>query len=154
MKSIPLTRGYEAVVDDEDFDRFSDFKWSALVYRDGRVRAFRTVNRSSVYLHREIVSARPGEEVDHRNHNTLDNRKENLRKCSHSQNLANRRYTRKTRSGFKGVFPSQGRWMAKLGENRKQHWLGLFDTPAEAARAYDQKAKEIFGEFALLNFPG
>ena len=109
-------------------------------------------------MHRIIANAKEGESVDHVNGNPLDNRKENLRVCTMSQNLANQKLRKDSTSGFKGVSKNQSKtnpWRAyinrKDGKKTKQYHLGLFKTPEEAARAYNEKAKELFGDFAKLN---
>lgn len=106
-------------------------------------------------MHREIMVAPSGQYVDHVNGNKLDNRRENLRMCSNSQNMANRRAPRVNRSGFKGVhfFKRDGTWRAAITQDYKTKHIGYYATPEEAARAYDIKARELFGEFAQLNFP-
>lgn len=93
--------------------------------------------------------------VDHKNSNTLDNRKENLRLATDSQNGGNSRIAKNNSSGFKGVhYQSKGkrRWIASLTNNKKFMYLGCFYSAIEAAKAYDLKAKELFGEFARPNF--
>lgn len=116
-------------------------------------------------LHRLIMSRVLGRElkrseiVDHINHNGLDNRRENLRIVTHSQNMQNSRT--KARGGkasiYKGVtLTRSGRWLTYIGSARgkvKREYLGRYDTEEEAALAYDKKAKELFGEYANLNFP-
>jgi hypothetical protein len=103
-------------------------------------------------MHRLIRGSRAGKQVDHRNLNTLDNRRGNLRDATHGQNQQNK--STKTESGIKGVCRRRnGRWGARIRSNRYLHYLGTFDTPTEAGKAYDRAAKRLFGEFARLNFP-
>ncbi len=94
-----------------------------------------------------IMKPAMGLQVDHINHDTLDNRRENLRICTEQQNKMNRRPERGAMSKYKGVCPKKGKWRAVLC--RKE--LGMFDTEIEAAIAYNNAAFEKFGEFAYLN---
>lgn len=115
--------------------------------------------KKAVYLHRSIINAPSGFDVDHKNKDPLDNRKGNLRVASRSQNMHNS--TKKIRHGqststFKGVWlcPTTKRWCAMLklpGEGNKRKWLGRHETEVAAALAYNEAAKEVFGEFAQLN---
>ena len=157
MRTIPLTRGKVAIVDDEDFERFGGFKW----YADKRNawyarRAFGPrSHRKSVYMHRQILNAPPSLECDHINGNGLDNRRCNLRLCTRSQNNMNRHRSCGGSSRFKGVgrHNPRNKWRAYIGDNGKLHHLGLFANEIDAAHAYDNAATELFGEFASLNFP-
>lgn len=157
MKEIQLTRGMVALVDDEDYPDLSQFRWAA--YRGtNTVYAQRYVNLDGKYttmlMHRQILDAKPGEQVDRKNHNGLDCRRENIRKCTTSQNHANRRKRIGGSSAFKGVAWDESRrlWQAVIQLDRKSVWLGRFTDEQTAARAYDAAAKRMFGEFALLNF--
>jgi hypothetical protein len=86
-------------------------------------------------------------EVDHRDRDSLNNRKSNLRECTRSQNLGNRKKHRDNMSGYKGVYLYRGRWVASIGYQRKVYWLGAHDTALKAHQAYVTKAKELFGDF-------
>jgi len=114
-------------------------------------------NPRRILLHREVCPAAPGLEVDHINRNKLDNRRENLRECTRSQNSMNKgkmvSEKRQFKSKYKGVCRNKGLWRARIYKDAKQISLGYFDTEEEAARAYDNKAYELFGNFAALNFP-
>ena len=162
MKEIPLTRGMVAVVDDEDFEAMSAFRWQA-IRRRNKWHAARTENDRSIYMHRVLLDAPPGLEVDHANGDGLDNRRCNLRLATKRQNAQNRRSGGKGKaSRFHGVtfHLSRKRWRAvicagppdKRG-NAKQIFVGHFVDEADAARAYDRAAIKYFGAFALTNFP-
>lgn len=159
MKKIPLTRGLFALVDDEDFERLSRHKWRA---NSGgyAVRDSPSVNgkRHAIYMHREIMSPASGVVIDHINGDKRDNRRENLRVCSRSENLRNQRRRSDNTSGFKGVNRHTQKglrhpWIARVKVNHRGIHLGCFATPEEAARAYDAAALKHHGEFAHLNFP-
>lgn len=152
MKAIPLTKGQVAFVDDEDFERISKFSWYYSKNGYAATKPYRS--GKAIYMHREVMNAPDGTEVDHRNTaRKLYNCKENLRICSHSQNGANRPKQTNNTSGYKGVFSHKKtiKWRAQIRKDRKSYHLGLFDTTVEAAIAYNEKAKELFGEFAQLN---
>lgn len=160
MMAIPLTRGKVAIVDDEDFEALSKFKWMAKEDRNGKFYAVRTVGsdhggRTSIYMARVIAQPRPGQMVDHDNGDTLFNVRKNLRPCTRVQNQRNR-HARNSASGFKGVrrrdHAKAKPYSAEISINRRNVFLGYFATAAEAARAYDAAALEHFGQFANLNF--
>jgi hypothetical protein len=156
MREIQLSQGKIAIVDDDDFEKFGSINW----HFDGRYAArhapTNTTGRSKVYLHRLICQAA---EVDHKNGDKLDNRKSNLRACSSSQNKANRGGWGAL--NFKGVCflgtevhaYRTRKFQAYITFNKKRRSLGYYLTAEEAARAYDRAARELFGEYALVNFP-
>jgi hypothetical protein len=155
---IPLTKGQHAIVDEADWERLSAFKWYVVNGRRGAFYGRRYVERLNgrpvtKALHHEVLGLSPRQTVDHVNGDTLDNRRANLRVCSPGENARNRRGSRNSLSGFKGVSRARGRWQARIEYEGKARHLGVFDTPEEGARAYDQAARELFGEFARLNFP-
>lgn len=150
MKEIPVTRGKVTIIDDADFEWLSQWKWTWLngyaghYYREGnKVRV--------IGMHRIILGAKPEELCDHINGDKLDNRRQNLRLCNHSQNRRNAcgRHSKQTR--YKGVYPGGKKWMACIGYNYCKYYLGYFDTPEAAAEAYNKAATKFHGEFARLN---
>jgi hypothetical protein len=160
VKEIVLTNGMVALIDDEDYERVSQHTWIA-DYRkcshDWTPRAW--IGGKYVLMSRFILQPPDDVNIDHANHNPLDNRRENMRPCNHQQNAANRpkpnRKPTARSSRFKGVVydPQFKRWRARIGIDYKQMHLGTFATETEAARAYDRAAREHFGEFAYLNLP-
>lgn len=159
MKTIPLTQGRVALVDDEDFEMLSHWKWyfsGGYARSDNGCRRSRGRGRRHVGMHHLLMLAGPGEQIDHRNGNGLDNQRGNLRLCSPQQNQANARIRVDNTSGFKGVRWNRSRpskWRAVIRRNGAPCHLGYFTDPIDAARAYDTAARELFGEFARVNFP-
>lgn len=149
--NIPLGKGRFAVLDEADYGKVIHMTWNYL----GGYAAGRRQNK--VYLmHRLIMGiTNPEIDVDHRDNDGLNNRRENLRICTNQQNSYNRPPNKNNTTGFKGVSPdSKGKYQAAIGHKGKMIHLGRFVTPEEAARAYDKAAIDIQGEFAYLNFPG
>ncbi|MEW6206671.1 MAG: AP2/ERF family transcription factor, partial [Pseudomonadota bacterium] len=114
--------------------------------------------RKGILMHRLILNAPPGIQIDHIDMDGLNNTKANLRLATPQQNRCNRSKTRANTSGYKGVIQNKSawkttKWIASIVVNRKRMYLGSFNTPEEAAYAYDNAAKQYFGEFARLNFP-
>lgn len=146
-------------MDEADFDWLNQWKWYARKYPRSfyarRNISLGNGKRSAVELHRFIMNAGPNDEVDHRNNNGLDNRRENLRIATIAENRCNKQTYRNNKSGFKGVFkePECNRWRATIGIHGEIRYLGLFPTAIEAAIRYDQEAIKEFGAFAHLNFP-
>ena len=154
FRLIPLTQGKFAIVDAEDYGWLSKHKWCAAKSRE-TFYAHRFREGTIVGMHREIMRAPKGVVCDHKNHNCLDNRKNNLRLCTSAQNQYNKRSKKGCSSRYKGVVrrDAHKRWRARIGFNRKRIHLGDFADEKQAAIAYDDKAAELFGEFAYLNFP-
>lgn len=167
MKMIPLTKGLFTKVDPIDFEWAKNYTWRA--HKSGRngdiVRhyAVRSVGRQTLRLHRCVLNAKMGEEVDHRNGDTLDNRRENLRFVTRQQNVFNSQKMRRRTSSshYKGVCRVPHvvtPWRAYIGGSgvgAKTSWkhLGYFSSEVAAARAYDHAAVNLYGNFARLNFP-
>jgi hypothetical protein len=155
IRYIPLTRGKFAIVDAADYEWLSQYKWLATGNEHRGFYAGRRVGAKLLLMHRVIMDPPEGMVVDHISGNGLDDRRANLRVCSRRQNAHNCGPTRWTSSRFKGVYfcKATGKWVATIGWKGKTIHLGSFDDEIEAARAYDRKAAELFGEFAYLNFP-
>lgn len=153
MKEIPLSNGGAATIDDEDFDVLSLSRWRKFRSR----RAFYVQATSGPHrwklMHRVVLRAVLGEMIDHKNRNGLDNRKENLRRCTSSQNNGNRAKHAKNgkTSPYKGVCydKKQRKFLAQISHQK----FGRFDSEVAAARAYDEAARAKWGVFARLNFP-
>ncbi len=151
MKRIPLTQGQFALVDDNDFEQLNKHKWYAQALTYGGFAAVRWQSNGTVSMHRQIMNAPRGLDVDHKNHNTLDNRRANLRICTRSQNLYNQLPQKNRTSRYRGVTFHGGSWEARIKKNRNAIYIGRFPLEIEAAKAYDEKAKELYAEFACLN---
>lgn len=152
-RQIPLTQGKYAIVDDADYPLVSQFRWCALKRRHGRYYyAVRGNNGQYTPMHRLIVDAHDGEDVDHINGDGLDNRRCNLRKCTQAENSWNSRVNSRNTTGFRGVCPDAGKFKAYISCNGKRFWLGYHATPEEAAHVRDLAAIELHGEFARVNF--
>jgi len=156
---IPLTQGKVALVDDEDAERVLAMRkwWAArrgkTYYAVARVAGSHP--RREVLMHRFILGAPPGTEVDHCNGNGCDNRRDNIRVCSHGENQRNVGKWYIGGSRYLGVswFRRTQKWRARICVNSKHITLGYFNDEVEAARAYDEAARKYHGEFATLNFP-
>lgn len=153
MKEIPLTQGLVALVDDDDYEWLMRRRWHANRNRPtAKFYAQSVINKKNTIMHRLILGARKGEQVDHINGDGLDNRRTNLRICNGSQNQHNRKLQINNKSGYKGVYFNKRKWTARIVVNNKKIYLGRFTDPTEAARAYDEAAKKLHGEFARTNF--
>lgn len=151
----------EALVSPEDHTALAGYTWRL----NPAGYAYRTIwlsgeNRNGkVYMHRQITGCPQGLQVDHINKDRLDNRRENLRICTRSQNNAANRKRKGGSSQYRGVSfskdPKHRRkpWIAQIQHQKKNRRLGRFDNEEAAARRYDEAARKLFGEFANLNFP-
>lgn len=157
MKEIPLSKGKCALVDDMDYDRVARYKWTALESH-GHCYGYRKVRdgdkERTQLLHRFIAGLGFGDkrQVDHINRNGLDNRRKNLRVCTHGENLMNGK-SKGGSSCFKGVtyFPRCDSWVAQITHNNNHRKLGYFKKETDAAKAYDKEAVKYFGNYALTN---
>lgn len=156
MKKINMTRGKSCVVDDDDYEKVSAYRWHSVRNKNGNWYGKRTTwpERKHMPMQNFIMGVAVGVQVDHINGNSLDNRKVNLRICTHQQNRCNGHKKPRSNTGFKGVYLRRGnRYMSQIKAFGNSIYIGMFDNPVDAAHAYDSKAIEIFGEFASLNFP-
>lgn len=155
-KQIPLNgksgQGKFAVVDDEDYERLSQYRWRL----NGQGYAIRHKplgghKYKTVAMQRDVIDCSLKNAIDHKDHNPLNNQKSNLRVATRSQNSANMKKTAKTKSGYKGVTFHKGTWDARIGVNYKRIHIGCFHSPEEAAIAYNEASLKYYGEFAFLN---
>lgn len=157
MKTLTLTRGLVALIDDGDFDRVRQIEWYASKPNGKRTtiyaRSKTKVNGQYTSLHRFVMEAPGNLCVDHINGDGLDCRRSNMRLATTSQNLHNRGPLASNTSGYKGVTKQDSRWAVFIRHNGEPIYLGRFKGKVEAAKAYDAKARELYGEFAYQNFP-
>ena len=159
------THGVHTILyDDGDADKIEPYSWSIMKGHGNYYYAKRNLPRRAdgsrptpLLLHRELTECPDDLVVDHANGNGLDNRQENLRICTRSQNMMSRGKTSQNSTGFKGVYKTGDSklnpYSAKIQKDKKVYCLGHYKTAEGAARAYDRKAIELFGEYAVLNFP-
>lgn len=164
MKYIKLTQEKYAIVDDEDYEFINQYKWYAnrdknIFYAKRGIIIGGQNKQKKIWMHRIILERKLkrllniNEYTDHRNHDGLDNRRDNLRLCNKSENSSNSNKHKKTSSQYKGVswHKSHKKWRTQIEINRKSKHIGYFKNEIEAAKAYDEVAKELFGEFARIN---
>lgn len=165
---------HAAIVDTKHWDKVKGYRWcivknnkhrypyvvTTIPHPDGgwqrRADGSRRKRRTSLYLHRAILGKpKEGKEIDHINHNGLDNREENLRSVTRSQNVWNSRSQENSSSRYKGVSwkKQENRWRSTIFYNGKQINIDQFICEEQAARAHDKKALELYGEYACINFP-
>ena len=154
---IPLSQGKFAIVDDGDYDWLNQWKWcissGGYAIRVQHIGYFNGKKKQKTFrMHRIIMNAPDDMDIDHINGNALDNRRCNLRICTISQNLCNQKKTR-GKSKYLGVdwHKIAKKWRAAIQINKKRYYLGCFISEIDAARAYNEAAKKLHGEFARLN---
>lgn len=148
--NLPLSNSPDFfTIDDEDYPKISAYRWG--LDQAGYVRAFK--GKEKIYVHRLIMEAGKGENIDHVSGVKKDNRRSNLRKCTQAQNIANSRKQKNTTSVFKGVTwdKARNKFLARLGMNGKGKNLGRYEKEVDAAKAYNEAAFDFYGEFARLN---
>jgi hypothetical protein len=154
MKRIKLTQGKYAIVDDDVYERLQKFRWYARQQPDtGKWYAARSEKGKRVHMHRLIMNAPRELDVDHIKGDGLDNRMSNLRLVTTAQNRD--KYKNNT-TGYKGVSQQRGRrkFRAQIYVYGKAIYLGWYDTPREAALAYDRAVRKYHGVFGCTNFEG
>lgn len=161
MKIIQLNRGYECRVSDEDYDKVKVYRWRVnfsgsgagpyavtdISWKDENGKK----HRRKLLMHRFLTNAPPTVHVDHEDRDGLNNQRNNMRFSSPLQNLANRFW--ENLLGYKGVSKSKKKFRARIMLNGERRCLGYYDTPEEAARAYDKALHDAFGVFGWFNFP-
>lgn len=150
MRKIPLTQGKYALVDNSDYEWLNRWKWccNSTGYA---VTTGKMINRKkgiTFLMHRLVMWLKPGDklQVDHKNHNKLDNRKCNIRTCTPSQNNQNQRRKDKGLSYCKQT----KKWKVRIQHVGNSIWLGRYVSKTEAQKVYNKAAKKLFGEFACL----
>jgi hypothetical protein len=154
-KEIQLTKGKVAIVDDDMFDYLSQWRWyyhkNGYALRNQRV--YGENRKYCIRMHRLIAGAPKGFDVDHINGNKLDNRRDNLRVATRSENNYNKGTQVNNTSGYKGVCWSKQRkkWRSRIVVEGREMHLGFFHCKHEAAEAYNKAALNYHGEFAQIN---
>lgn len=152
-KSIPLTQGKFAIVDDGDYEWLSQWKWFYNNGYAGRRTSKFIGKQKTIKMHSAVMNTPDGMSTDHANGNTLDNRRSNLRICNTSENAMNLRTPNDNTSGYKGVswHKATGKWQVKIGFQKSVIYIGEYNNVTDAALAYNEAARKYFGDFARLN---
>ncbi len=162
MKKIPLSRGLFALIDDEDIEFINKFKWYAIKNRENYYAVRQEYEKSKykrrLYMHNEVLKVvKEGNIIDHKDLNSLNNQKSNLRECSIAKNNKNKGVYKNKKSKYMGVYlgykGKKGQvFIAQITNDNKHFYLGSFLNEIEAAKAYDKACIRHHGEFAKTNF--
>jgi len=153
---IILTRGKVAVVEAIDYEFISQFKWFAFPAHNTWYACKagpRSGGKRLLFMHRVIMGAKDGQMIDHIDRDGLNNCRGNLRFCTRAQNLHNQGKHKTNTSGFKGITWHNGKWQTSIRNDGANIYVGRYDDPTDAAKAYDEAARRLHGEFAVTNFP-
>ena len=151
MKEIKLVNNKGIVlVDDKDYETLSHHKWYLLNSKNKKY-AITSIDSLTKLMHRIIMKEPKDLQIDHIDGNGLNNKKENLRIVTSSQNNMNRSKFKNSISKFKGVQFENNKWRSRIRLNKKLYHLGMFENEIDAAKAYNKAAKKLFGEYAKLN---
>ncbi len=160
MKKVELANGGYALVSDADYKLVSPYKWYSW-RAPGKKTSYAVTGikqpngkwKTGVRMHRFILNAAPDVQVDHKNHDGLDNRRSNIRICTASQNNCNKGPSKANTTGLKGVSfdKRRGKYEAYIERDGKKQNLGYFDNKIDAGRAYDAAAPKYHGKYAYLN---
>lgn len=162
MRQIALSKGMVAIVDDDDYEELSKYKWHILDNKSGYAARNSLPHetfgprRHHILMHRAVNKTPDGMHTDHINGNKLDNRKENLRTVTQNENAKNRKKNAKGTSKYKGVYwhKQHRKWYAQISVNKKTVFLGLFRDEHSAHEAYEQAALRLFGQYKRENGNG
>lgn len=145
---IPLSKNFFSYIDYNDFEKIKNKTWYVSC---GKRHNYAISTCSKIFMHRLILNAPDNMEVDHKDGNGLNNRRDNIRICTKSQNQANQLVRKGMK--FKGIRKNKNRWCARIRINGSEIHLGSFEKEEDAAKAYDKAAIKYFKEFSRLNFP-
>ena len=159
MKTIELNNNYTCNIDDEDYNEIKKYHWFTQHNGHATYAATHITQDKLMLMHRLILKLKEGEICDHKDHNGLNNQRNNIRQTTSQNNSANQTKTRTyknlpTMSKYKGVSWNRNymKWFSQIGHNHKTLYLGIYTSEIEAAKAYDKKALELYGEHAYTNF--
>lgn len=155
MRTINLTKGKTSIVDDDDYEKLAQYKWCASRCGNSHYAMRKDKNDKGILMHRFILNVTDRHiHVDHINHDTLDNRKINIRTCTQQENNRNKSPHSKSTSKYLGVSwdKLKNKWKGNIYVNKKLLFLGRFNSEEDAAKAYDLIAKKEFQQYANLNF--